>query len=205
MRARLTAPFVTGFVPARRRSQLRSASIRDAGALVMRDQELADRMLALREHGQRAKYRHHIEGYTARLDTIQAIVLTQKLALLDGWNDQRRSVAAEYQARLEGIGDLTPPSVPEGSEPVWHLYVVRTQSPSALAEFLAARGIGTGRHYPEPPHLSEAYRHLGYREGQFPVTETIAREALSLPMFPGMTPRQVDAVVEAVGDYFDRG
>ena len=177
----------------------------DAGALVTGDQELADRMLALREHGQRAKYRHHIEGYTARLDTIQAIVLTQKLALLDGWNDQRRSVAAEYQARLEGSGDLTLPSVPEGSEPVWHLYVVRTQSPAALAEFLAARGIGTGRHYPEPPHLSEAYRHLGYREGQFPVTETIAREALSLPMFPGMTPQQVDAVVEAIGDYFDRG
>jgi dTDP-4-amino-4,6-dideoxygalactose transaminase len=177
----------------------------DAGALVTGDQELANRMLALREHGQRAKYRHHIEGYTARLDTIQAIVLTQKLALLDGWNDQRRSVAAEYQARLEGIGDLNLPSVPEGSEPVWHLYVVRTQSPSTLAEFLAARGIGTGRHYPEPPHLSDAYRQLGYREGQFPVTERIAREALSLPMFPGMTPQQVDAVVEAIGDYFDRG
>ena len=177
----------------------------DAGALVTGDQELADKMLALREHGQRAKYRHHIEGYTARLDTIQAIVLTQKLALLDGWNEQRRAVAAEYQARLEGIGDLNLPPVPEGSEPVWHLYVVRTQSPPALAEFLAARGIGTGRHYPEPPHLSEAYGRLGYREGQFPVTERIAREALSLPMFPGMTPRQVDAVVEAIGDYFGRG
>ena len=85
----------------------------DAGALVTGDQELADRMLALREHGQRAKYRHHIEGYTARLDTIQAIVLTQKLALLDGWNEQRRAVAAEYQARLEGIGDLNLPPVPE--------------------------------------------------------------------------------------------
>jgi len=175
----------------------------DAGALVTNDLQLADRVVALREHGQRAKYRHEVEGYTARLDTIQAIVLLRKLARLNDWNNERRRIASEYKERLAGLGDLSLPPVPEGSDPVWHLYVVRTGSTTKLAEFLAGRGIGTGRHYPQPPHLSEAYRHLGYREGEFPVAEAIARESLSLPIFPGMTPQQVDAVVEAVGDFFE--
>jgi dTDP-3-amino-3,4,6-trideoxy-alpha-D-glucose transaminase len=177
----------------------------DAGALVTNDAGLADRVIALREHGQRAKYRHELEGYTSRLDTIQAIVLLEKLERLDEWNDLRRAVAAEYQSRLAGVGDLSLPPVPEDSEPVWHLYVVRTASPVMLAEFLSSRGIGTGRHYPEPPHLSQAYRDLGYREGQFPNTERVAREGVSLPMFPGMDEKQVDAVVEAVTAYFENG
>ena len=177
----------------------------DAGALVTNDTGLADRVIALREHGQRAKYRHELEGYTSRLDTIQAIVLLEKLERLDEWNDLRRAVAAEYQSRLAGVGDLSLPPVPEDSEPVWHLYVVRTASPVMLAEFLSSRGIGTGRHYPEPPHLSQAYRDLGYREGQFPNTERVAREGVSLPMFPGMDEKQVDAVVEAVTAYFENG
>lgn len=177
----------------------------DAGALVTNDQWLADRVAALREHGQRAKYRHVLEGYTARLDTIQAIVLLRKLDRLDEWNNERRAIASEYQNRLRDVGDLSLPPVPAGSEPVWHLYVVRTGSPTSLAEFLARRGIGTGRHYPEPPHLSEAYSGLGYREGQFPITERIAREALSLPIFPGMTGKQVDAVIDAVTAFFDNG
>jgi dTDP-3-amino-3,4,6-trideoxy-alpha-D-glucose transaminase len=176
----------------------------DAGALVTDDDEVAERVVALREHGQRAKYRHDFEGYTARLDTMQAIVLLHKLQHLDAWNTERRALARAYSERLTGLGDLALPPVPEGSEPVWHLYVVRTSQPLALAEFLAERGIGTGRHYPEPPHLSRAYEWLGYERGTFPVTETMAGEVLSLPMFPGMTTEQLDAVAEAIGDYFAR-
>jgi dTDP-4-amino-4,6-dideoxygalactose transaminase len=175
----------------------------DAGAFVTNDDELADRVVALREHGQRAKYRHEFDGFTARLDTMQAIVLLKKLPFLDEWNDQRRAVAREYSERLAGVGDLVLPNVPEGSEPVWHLYVVQTAEPEELAAFLRERGIGTGRHYPEPPHLSHAFAYLGYREGQFPVAERLAARCLSLPMFPGMTPEQIDAVVTAVGAFFD--
>jgi dTDP-4-amino-4,6-dideoxygalactose transaminase len=177
----------------------------DAGALVTNDGALADRVCALREHGQRAKYRHEFAGYTARLDTIQAIVLLAKLGHLEGWNEERRAIAAEYDERLADIGDLVLPSVAKDSEPVWHLYVVRTASSTRLGEFLSGRGIGTGRHYPEPPHLSEAYRSLRYRAGEFPVAERIATEALSLPLFPGMTEQQVDAVVEGVTAFFDNG
>jgi dTDP-4-amino-4,6-dideoxygalactose transaminase len=88
---------------------------------------------------------------------------------------------------------------------VWHLYVVRTEEPEALAESLRERAIGTGRHYPQPAHLSPAYSWLGYREGAFPVTEALARGCLSLPIFPGMSEAQVDAVVGAIGAYFARG
>jgi dTDP-3-amino-3,4,6-trideoxy-alpha-D-glucose transaminase len=175
----------------------------DAGALVTDDDDLADRIVALREHGQRAKYKHDFDGYTARLDTMQAIVLLRKLPFLDEWNDQRRAVAREYTERLANVGDLVLPNVPEGSEPVWHLYVVQTDAPQRLADFLAERAIGTGRHYPEPPHLSRAFAGLGYRAGQFPVSERLADRCLSLPIFPGMTSEQIDAVVEGVGAFFD--
>lgn len=175
----------------------------DAGALVTRDARLAERARALREHGQRRKYEHDLEGWTARLDTIQALVLLRKLPYLDGWNAERRAQARAYTERLHGVGDLRLPPVAAGSNPVWHLYVIRTREPEALAAFLRQRGIGTGRHYPQPVHLSPAYAHLGYREGAFPVTEALAREGLSLPLFPGMTGAQLDAVCAAVAAFFD--
>ena len=177
----------------------------DAGALVTADAQLAERLRALREHGQREKYRHELEGYTARLDTIQAIALSHKLPLLDGWNAERRSQARFYSERLEGVGDLRLPPVAPGSEPVWHLYPIRTADPERLARFLQSRSIGTSRHYPEPAHLSAAYRHLGYRAGRFPVAEAIARGCLSLPVFPGMREEQLEATVTAVEAYFRNG
>jgi len=177
----------------------------DAGALVTNDESLAESIRALREHGQRAKYRHDLEGYTARLDTIQAIVLSHKLPLLDGWNEDRRAQARYYSDALDGVGDLKLPRVEPDSEPVWHLYVVRTAEPPRLAEFLQERGVATGRHYPEPPHLSKAYAHLGHREGSFPVAEAMGRECLSLPVFPGLRDEQLEAVVAGVEAFFGDG
>ena len=174
----------------------------DAGALVTSDDGLADAVVALREHGQRTKYRHELEGYTARLDTVQALVLLRKLPLLDGWNEERRQVAARYDELLDGVGDLRLPPVPAGSEPVWHLYPVWTERPEALAAFLSERNIGTGRHYPEPPPLAAAYARFGWQAGQFPVAEDLAAHLLSLPVFPGMTEAQVETVAGAVAEFF---
>lgn len=174
----------------------------DAGALVTSDEGIGERMRALREHGQRRKYVHDVEGYTARLDTIQALVLLRKLPYLDRWNEERRTAASAYQERLAGLGDLRLPPVPNGSEPVWHVYVVRTGDPERLAVFLRERGIGTGRHYPDPVHLSPAYTWLGHRRGEFPVSEDLGAHCLSLPIFPGITETQVDSVVTAIQDYF---
>jgi dTDP-4-amino-4,6-dideoxygalactose transaminase len=177
----------------------------DAGALVTNDPEIAARTRALREHGQRRKYQHDEVGWTARLDTFQAAVLSRKLPLLDGWNEERRRLAGFYLDALDGVGDLVLPPVPSGSLPVWHLFVVRTADPEGLAEHLAGHEIATGRHYPEPPHLSGAYAALGYRDGSYPVAEAIGRDCLSLPIFPGMSEAQVLHVVDSVTAWFRGG
>jgi dTDP-4-amino-4,6-dideoxygalactose transaminase len=177
----------------------------DAGALVTNDSAVAAQVRALREHGQLEKYRHEFEGYTARLDTLQAIVLLYKLPLLEAWNEARRAARLFYDRALEGVGDLVLPPQPEGSSPVWHLYVVRTRRREALGSFLAAKGIATGRHYPEPLHLSPAFSHLGYPQGAFPVTEALATELISLPIFPSITERQLTLVAEAIRAFFAHG
>lgn len=174
----------------------------DAGALTTNDEQLAAEVRALREHGQRAKYTHHVEGWTARLDTIQAIVLARKLLELDAWNAERRTIASRYLSELDGVGDLELPPVAPDSTPVWHLFVIRTADPLALAAHLRDRGIGSGRHYPEAVHLSAAYASLGKGRGDFPRAERHAEMILSLPIFPGMTTEQVDAVVSGVASYF---
>jgi dTDP-4-amino-4,6-dideoxygalactose transaminase len=177
----------------------------DAGALVTSDEQLAETARALREHGEVEKYRSAYPGYTARLDTIQAMVLSRKLPLLAEWNGRRADAAEFYDEALEGLGDLRLPPRPPGSSPVWHLYVVRTARRAELADFLAGRGISTGRHYPEPPHVSQAFRWLADGPGSFPVAEALADELLSLPIYPGITLEQLDAVADAVRAFFADG
>lgn len=175
----------------------------DAGALVTTDAAVAERVTALREHGQREKYRHDEPGYTSRLDTIQAIALLLKLPRLDAWNEQRRAIAASYAELLDGVGDLILPGVPAGSNPVWHLFVIRTKCRRKLHEFLLEQEVGVSRHYPQAVHLTNAYAGLGFRAGAFPVAEALAEEGLSLPMFPGMTAADVDKVAGCIRRYFD--
>ena len=174
----------------------------DAGALVTNNPAVAARSRALREHGQVGKYSHEFSGYTARLDTLQAIVLKHKLPLLDEWNEARRAVRAFYDTALRDVGDLALPPQPRGSLPVWHLYVIRTERRKALESFLAERNVSTGRHYPQPIHLAPAFEHLDYLHGAFPITEALANELISLPIFPGITEEQVTMVVEGIRDFF---
>jgi dTDP-4-amino-4,6-dideoxygalactose transaminase len=177
----------------------------DAGALVLDDERAAATAHALREHGEVQKYRSAYVGYTARLDALQALVLSHKLPFLDRWNEERREAADYYTSALDGIGDLKLPTTADGARHVWHVYAIRTGDPVALGQFLAERGVSTVRHYPQAPHLSEAFLHLGHREGSFPVAESVARETLSLPIFPGIAEEQLELVVDAVSEYFARG
>jgi dTDP-4-amino-4,6-dideoxygalactose transaminase len=174
----------------------------DAGALVTDSEDAAAHARALRQHGEVEKYRSAYPGYTARLDAIQAIVLSHKLPHLRGWNAERAAVAAAYTDALAGIEGLGVPPVPAGSSPVWHLYVVRTAKREELAEFLAARGIATARHYPVPPHLSGAFPELGDGPGSFPVAEALADELLSLPIFPGISGEQIELVCDGIRAFF---
>ena len=177
----------------------------DAGALVTDDADVAEKVRVLRQHGEATRY-HSVEiGYTARLDALQAMALSARLPALGGENERRRHAAAYYDAALGGLGDLRLPTTVADCVHVWHLYTVRTADPAALAESLAEQGIATGRHYPEPPHLSKAFAGLGLPPGSFPVAEAIARETLSLPLFPDISEEQLDAVVRAVRRFFARG
>jgi dTDP-4-amino-4,6-dideoxygalactose transaminase len=169
----------------------------DAGAVVGNDAELVERVRKLRNHGRTEKYVHEIEGVNSRLDNLQAAVLRVKLRHLDDWNAARRRVASQYAELLAGLPVTAPNPDPE-SEPVWHLFVVRTQRRGDLQDELRSRGVATGVHYPIPLHLQPAYRDAGLRRGPLPVTENLAAEILSLPMFPEMTPQMVQHVADSI-------
>ena len=170
----------------------------EAGAVTTNDPDLAQRIRMLRDHGQAAKYYHDIEGYNGRLDAIQAAILHAKLARLPEWNRQRQKMAKGYAEQLSGIDGLVLPFKPSWSRAIYHLYVVRMPDRQGMQNSLKAAGIGTGIHYPVPLHVQQAYRGLGYREGDFPITESVASEILSLPMCPQLTDSQQAKVVHAL-------
>ena len=160
----------------------------EAGAITTNDETMAQRMKMIRDHGQAKKYYHDMEGYNGRLDSIQAGWLSVKLRHLASWNEARRSLAHRYHRLLADAKDtiVTPVEAP-WTKGVYHLYVVRVQDRDALQAYLAEGGIGSGIHYPIPLHLQKAYRYLGYKKGDFLLTERVAAEIVSLPMFPQLT------------------
>jgi dTDP-4-amino-4,6-dideoxygalactose transaminase len=174
----------------------------EAGAATTNDPAMAARMKMIRDHGQAKKYHHDIEGYNGRLDSIQAGWLSVKLQHLAKWNESRRNLAHRYHELFADVKDavILPAEAP-WTKGVYHLYVVRVQDREALQARLAEAGIGTGIHYPIPLHQQKAYQQLGCKTGDFPVTERIAGEIVSLPMFPQLSHAQQDEVVAAVKEF----
>jgi dTDP-4-amino-4,6-dideoxygalactose transaminase len=170
----------------------------DGGMVVTNDASVAEQVRLLRDFGQPAKYQHVVLGTNARLDTMQAAILRIKLPYLDGWNRARQVAAARYHELLGGLPLTLPPLPEEPGGHVYHLYVVRSPVRDTLRASLAAHGIESGLHYPAPIHFLEAFASLGYREGSFPHAELLAREILSLPMFPGITEEQQQHVAAAL-------
>ena len=166
----------------------------EAGAVTTNDPELRDRMTMFREHGQKKKYFHDVVGWNARMDGMQAAVLSVKLKYLEKANQGRRRAAAQYQKLLAGTPNLILPVEAAYAKHVYHIYAVRVQNRDTLIQRLAERGIATGIHYPVPVHLQKAYSNLGHKKGDFPVSEACADSFLSLPMFPELTEEQVDIV-----------
>lgn len=168
----------------------------EAGAMTTNDEQLTHTCRLLRDHGQSKKYFHDIEGYNGRLDAIQAGFLQVKLKHLATWNEQRRQAAERYAKLFAGAeGLVTLPHQPSWARSVYHLYVVQVDDRARLQQNLNDVGIGTGIHYPVALHLTKAYKELGFRVGDFPVTERSVGHILSLPMFPGLTTIQQDRVV----------
>ncbi len=172
----------------------------DAGAAVTDDEALAAKIRALGNYGSDYKYHHILKGVNSRLDEMQAAVLGAKLPHLDRMNADRDRTARRY---LAGISNplITLPVVPEGCDPVWHIFAVRCLRRDELEAYLKEKGIGTTKHYPIPMHLQECYRDLGFPQGSFPIAEEISATELSLPMYYGMTEAEADTVIDALNHF----
>ena len=169
----------------------------DGGAVATNDPEIADRISMLRNYGSRVKYVNDMQGFNSRLDSVQAAVLGIKLKHLDAWNNRRKSLAIRYSEALAD-SQYVLPEEPAWADSVWHLYVIRSLRRDALKAYLAERGVDTLVHYPIPPHLQKAYAGLGYGPGEFPVTERLADEVLSLPMGPHLATEQQEYVIDVL-------
>jgi dTDP-4-amino-4,6-dideoxygalactose transaminase len=170
----------------------------DGGAVLTDSDEIADHIRRLRNHGGTRRYEHLEIGTNSRLDTLQAVVLSAKLARLDGWNAARRDAATYYTQSLAGLPGVIAPRTADGNEHVFHLYVIRVPQRDRILAMLRDAGIGAAVHYPAPLHRLGAFAHLGIAAGAFPMAERLSTEILSLPIYPGITREQQDKVVESL-------
>jgi dTDP-4-amino-4,6-dideoxygalactose transaminase len=173
----------------------------EAGAVVTSNDEAAAKMRVFREHGQPKKYFHDIVGWNCRMDGLQGAVLSVKLKHLPAWTEARRKNAKQYDQLLAGLPGIVLPHEASYAQHVYHLYAIRHSRRDELMTALGDKGIATGIHYPVPLHFTGAYQHLGYTEGSFPVSERIARELVSLPMFPELNQEQIDYVVAGIKEF----
>ena len=176
----------------------------DAGMITTNNEEIAEKVKLLRNHGRISKkYEHKIEGYSSRLDNLQAAILRVKLRPLNKWNENRRRNAKKYNELLNNISGIITPYEAYYAKHVYHLYVIRAEKErrDKLREELKSKSIATGIHYPIPLHLQPAYSYLGYKRGDFPITEKFSQEILSLPMFAELTDEQIEEIVEIIKNY----
>lgn len=185
----------------------------DAGAIVTNDKNIADKVRALGNYGSDYKYHHIYKGNNSRLDEIQAAFLSVKLPFLDEVNENRRTIANKYLTGIKNPNVILP-FVPDYIEPVWHIFGIRVkteQEKSGCAELGTGRaslekwlnnvGIGTNKHYPIPMHLQKCYEDLGFKKGDFPVAEEISSTELSIPMYYGMTDKEVQYVIDKINEW----
>jgi dTDP-3-amino-3,4,6-trideoxy-alpha-D-glucose transaminase len=169
----------------------------DGGMVLTANPEIAGRLQQLRQYGWERRYVSEIKGFNSRLDELQAAILRVKLRYLEAGNNVRRHIAELYAKQLRDL-PLVLPQVASACEHVFHLFVVQTERRDELLVHLKSQGIGAAVHYPVPVHLQPAYHNLGYGPGSLPVTETVAGQILSLPIYPEMSDEQVDAVARAI-------
>lgn len=169
----------------------------DGGGITTNDENLANKLKELRNYGSRVKYSHDLIGFNSRLDELQAAFLRVKLKNADHCNELRRAIAEKYTEKLRTL-DLKLPFVPSWANPVWHLFVIRSKQRDLLMKSLENKGIGTMVHYPTPPHLQQAYSGLGFKSGDFPISESIHNEVFSLPLYPNLTDAEIDAICDVL-------
>ena len=172
----------------------------DGGAVVTDDENFAEKIKMLRNYGSKVKYHNEIEGVNSRLDEIQAALLRVKLSHLDELIAERKKIAARYLNEIKNPSIILP-KIFEESEHVWHQFVVRVKNRNDFQKYLEENNIKTVIHYPIPPHLAKCYKYLGYKLGDFPITEKFSDEVLSLPMFNGMTDEEIDYTIKILNEF----
>lgn len=172
----------------------------DGGAIVTDDEQIAKDMKVYRNYGSEKRYYNKVVGTNSRLDEIQAGLLRVRLSHLDELTEEKRKIAARYLGELRNDKILLPRFI-EGATHVYHQFVIRCRERDELIAYLNEKGIGTIIHYPIPPHLAEAYRYLGFQEGDFPITERLAKEVLSIPMYNGMTEEEQTFIIDALNGF----
>jgi dTDP-4-amino-4,6-dideoxygalactose transaminase len=176
----------------------------EGGAIITNDDKTAEKLHKIRDHGSIKKYDHEIIGGNFRMDGIQGAVLDVKLKYLDNWNNSRRNFAELYNSLLKDRGEVVLSFEPEYSKGNYHLYIIRIEKRDALQEYLQGKEIYTGIHYPVPIHLQNAFSYLNLSEGDYPVTEKVAKEILSLPMHADLTDEQCEYVAEEIKFFLDK-
>lgn len=183
----------------------------EAGAVATNDDQLAEKFRMMRDHGAENKYYHRIFGHNYRMEAIQGAVLGVKLRYLAEWNEKRRMAASKYSTLLKDVEQIILPKEMGYAKHVYHLFVIQVKSKGdnngseerdKLREFLTSKNIATGLHYPVPLHLQECFKDLGYKKGDFPVTEQLAEQGLSLPIFPEITDEQIEYVANAIKEFY---
>jgi dTDP-4-amino-4,6-dideoxygalactose transaminase len=174
----------------------------DAGGITTDDEQLAQKAAVVRNYGAAEKYRHTEMGFNMRMDECQAAFLSIKLKYLMDWTEQKRTIAAWYDSRLQGIGDIITPFVHPDAYHVYHLYVIRTARREELKDFLAAKGIATLIHYPVPLHKEKIFTGAIRSAGRLPISESLAASCLSLPLWVGMQEEEVDRVCTGIINFF---
>jgi dTDP-4-amino-4,6-dideoxygalactose transaminase len=170
----------------------------EGGAAVSNNPEFVERMRLLRDWGARRKYEHVVRGFNYRMEAVQGAILRVKLRYLDDWIRRRCAIAAAYDSRFDAVGVLRPPNTPQSDRHGHHIYAIRVCERDTVRQQMIDASIGVGTHYPIPVHLQPAFADLGYHKGDLPVTEALARETLSLPIFPELTEEQFEIVCETV-------
>lgn len=182
----------------------------EGGAVMTNDDELAKKFKMMRDHGAEEKYVHRIYGHNYRMEAIQGAVLGVKLNYIERWTESRRNVAKKYYEILKDIEELVIPKEMDYAKHVYHLFVIKLKKEfvnekinrNQLQKFLHEKGISTGLHYPIPLHLQPCFENLGYKKGDFPVSEDLAENCLSLPMYPELTEEQIDYVGSSIKEFF---
>lgn len=174
----------------------------DGGAIITRDDELASRCRMFSNHGALVKHEHEMEGINSRLDGLQAALLSAKLPHLRTWTSARQRIAAEYNSRLQGVGDLHLPRIRDEASHVFHLYVIRTSHRDSLREYLTERGVHTGIHYPKALPLLKAYEYLRHSAADYPMAARNQGQILSLPMFPELGLDAIEYTVGCIREFF---